>query len=83
METQNPISTSMVRIQPCAGGRSRSVDAALALAHIQHPDWWWMLELHSNIHVPGAVDLDVCAELVETAPTDFLAGYVAGLVVNN
>ena len=42
-----------------------------------------MLELHSNVSIAGAVDLEVAAELIETAPTDFLAGYVAGLVVNN
>ena len=79
-------SAPMVEIHPRTTGRlgrSRDVNAALALALIQHPDWWWMLEMHSNVHVNGAVDLEVAAELVESAPTDFLAGYVAGLVVNN
>ena len=79
-------SAPMVRIRSRAegdSGRSRDVDAALALAQIQHQDWWWLLELHSNVLVSGAVDLDVAAELVETAPTDFLAGYVADLAVNN
>ena len=79
-------SAQMVKIHPRAAsglGRSRDVDAALELARVQHNEWWWLLELHSNVLVAGAVDLDVAAELVETAPTDFLAGYVAGLAVNN
>lgn len=82
-QTNAPMVRIPMRPRHVVTAHSRSVDAALALARVHHSDWWWLLELHSNVSVPGAVDLEVTAELIETAPTDFLAGYVAGLAINN
>ena len=87
MQMNTQTNAPMVRIpihrRRMVAARRRSVDDALELARLEHADWWWMLELHSNVSIAGAVDLEVSAKLIETAPTDFLAGYVAGLVVNN
>ena len=85
VQTQSLNSAPMVQIRPrhSPSTRPRDVEAALALARTQHEDWWWLLEIHSNVLVAGAVDLEVAAELVETSPSDFLAGVVCGLVLNN
>ena len=77
----------MVSVHPRASTPIRrprlSVDAALALAREEHEDWFWLFESHSNLSIPGAVDLQLAAELIESAPTDFLAGIVAGMALNN
>jgi predicted P-loop ATPase/GTPase len=86
MNTTNTLMAApMVRIHPRAATPMRrpSVDEALALARIEHEDWFWLFESHSNLAVPGAVDLQLAAELIESAPTDFLAGVVTGMALNN
>ena len=75
----------MVRVEPRIPMQMRrpSVDEALAVARVEHENWFWLFECQSNLGVPGAVDLQVAAELIACAPTDFLAGLVAGLACNN
>ena len=73
----------MVRVHPKAPARRPGVDEALALARLEHEDWYWLYESQSNLAIPGAVDLSVVAELVEGAPNDFLAGIVIGMALNN
>ena len=80
MNTLTP--APMVRVHPRAPRRP-SADEALAFARLEHEDWYWLYESHSNLAIPGAVDLQVAAELIARAPTDFLAGLVTGLAVNN
>lgn len=88
MNTTNTLMAApMVRIHPRAATPTRrprpSVDAALAFARAEHEDWYWLFESHSNLSIPGAVDLQLAAELIERAPNDFLAGLVAGMALNN
>lgn len=62
-----------------------SIDDALEAARLDpdHEDWFWLFESHSNLAIPGAADLRVVQELIASSPSDFLAGYVTGLFVNN
>ena len=86
MNTTNTLMAApMVRIYPRASTPKRrpSVDEALFLARAEHEDWYWLFESHSNLAVPGAVDLQVAAELAEGAPNDFLRGLVIGMALNN
>lgn len=66
-----------------AFSQRQSIAEALADARQNHQEWWVLFDEFSHLHVPGSADVDVCAELVNTAPDDFLAGYVAGLFENN
>ena len=81
MQTQN-FTTQNQRCGAVFNER-KSIAEALAEARLTHPQWYVLWDEFSHLHVPGAAHVDTCAELFNTAPSDFLAGYIAGLFENN
>ena len=81
MQTQNFTS----RNQRCGTVlfQRQSVLEALEHARQNHSEWFVLFDEFSHLHVPGAADVDVAAQLMNTAPNDLLAGYIAGLFENN
>jgi len=76
----------MVSVHPRRAAARKSIDDLLedARTSAEHADWWFLFDSHSLLHVPGAAaDLGLIVELISTAPSERLAGYVEGLYVNN
>ena len=62
--------------------RSPTIDELLQNARVEHPRWHAIFE-DSCLAIPGAADLDACAELVSSSPCERLRGYVEGLFEAN
>ena len=63
-------------------GTGESIDERLAHAKLLDPDWFWHFE-NSRLAIANSADLAEVSELISSAPSEWLAGYTAGLFVNN
>ena len=76
----------MVQIRPrvrVATATHRNIGEVLDDVRVSHPHWHFLFDECSLLHVPGAAHFETVVELLDTAPSERLRGYVEGLYVNS